>query len=102
MIQVADNATLYGVCLHTQEFVQRPPGMLGSASSLPRAPGRGSRFLITAPRCYCLLTRVPFFELHYDMLNRLVSIAFTCMKTLDVPISTHLLINGLIFVMFDL
>ncbi|KAJ0774799.1 hypothetical protein HanOQP8_Chr03g0115971 [Helianthus annuus] len=67
--QVADNATLYGVCLHTQEFVQRPPGMLGVASSLPRVPGHGSPFLITAPRCYCLLTRVPFFELHYDMLN---------------------------------
>ncbi|GKG62812.1 hypothetical protein Tco_0636543, partial [Tanacetum coccineum] len=29
---VADNATLYGVCLHTQEFVQRPPGMLHDAS----------------------------------------------------------------------
>lgn len=72
-LKVADDATLYGVCLHTQEFVHRPPGMLGSASSLPRAPGRGSRFLITAPRCYCLLTRVPFFELHYDMLNSIVA-----------------------------
>ncbi|PWA99821.1 DENN domain, uDENN domain protein [Artemisia annua] len=72
-LKVADNATLYGVCLHTQEFVQRPPGMLRDASSLPRAPGGGSRFLVTAPRCYCLLTRVPFFELHYQMLNRLVS-----------------------------
>ncbi|XP_071720630.1 uncharacterized protein [Rutidosis leptorrhynchoides] len=72
-LKVADNATLYGVCLHTQEFVHRPPGMLGAGSSLPRAPGRGSRFLITAPRCYCLLTRVPFFELHYDMLNSIVA-----------------------------
>nr|XP_043611448.1 uncharacterized protein LOC122583071 [Erigeron canadensis] len=72
-LKVADNATLYGVCLHTQEFVQRPPGMLGSASKAPRTPGRGSRFLITAPRCYCLLTRVPFFELHYQMLNSIVA-----------------------------
>ncbi|KAK9057407.1 hypothetical protein SSX86_022242 [Deinandra increscens subsp. villosa] len=71
-LKASYNATLYGVCLHTQEFVQRPPGMLGAASSLPRAPGRGSRFLVTAPRCYCLLTRVPFFELHYDMLNSIV------------------------------
>ncbi|KAJ0626964.1 putative cDENN domain, uDENN domain, tripartite DENN domain, DENN domain lobe protein [Helianthus annuus] len=70
-LKVADNATLYGVCLHTQEFVQRPPGMLGVASSLPR--GRGSRFLVTAPRCYCLLTRVPFFELHCEMLNSIVA-----------------------------
>ncbi|PWA69146.1 DENN domain, uDENN domain protein [Artemisia annua] len=56
-LKVADNATLYGVCLHTQEFVQRPPGMLRDASPLRRAPGGGSRFLVTAPRCYCLLTR---------------------------------------------
>ncbi|XP_072076948.1 leucine-rich repeat receptor protein kinase HPCA1-like [Arachis hypogaea] len=27
-----------------------------------------SRFLVSAPRCYCLLTRVPFFELHFEML----------------------------------
>ncbi|GJV91031.1 putative uDENN domain protein [Tanacetum coccineum] len=73
--QVADNATLYGVCLHTQEFVQRPPGMIRDASPLPRAPRKGSHFLVTAPRCYCLLTRVPFFELHYQMLNRLVIVA---------------------------
>ncbi|KAL8258999.1 hypothetical protein R6Q59_026952 [Mikania micrantha] len=72
-LKVADNATLYGVCLHTQEIVQRPPGMLGVASSLPRAPGRGSRFLVTAPRCYCLLSRVPFFDLHYEMLNSIVA-----------------------------
>ncbi|KAI3682632.1 hypothetical protein L1987_82739 [Smallanthus sonchifolius] len=72
-LKVADNATLYGVCLHTQEFVQRPPGMLGVASSLPRTPGRGSRFLVTAPRCYCLLTRVPFFDLHYEMLKSIVA-----------------------------
>ncbi|GJU10661.1 hypothetical protein Tco_1133057 [Tanacetum coccineum] len=38
-LKVADNATLYSVCLHTQEFVQRPPGMLHDASPLPRAPG---------------------------------------------------------------
>ncbi|KAL8250028.1 hypothetical protein R6Q59_033721 [Mikania micrantha] len=72
-LKVADNATLYGVCLHTSEFVQRPPGMLNVASSLPRAPGCGNRFLITAPRCYCLLTRVPFFELHYEILNGIVA-----------------------------
>ncbi|KAK1428447.1 hypothetical protein QVD17_17281 [Tagetes erecta] len=72
-LKVADNATLYGVCLHTQEFVQRPPGMLGVASSLSRAPSQGSRFLVTAPCCYCLLTRVPFFELHYEMLNSIVA-----------------------------
>ncbi|KAF3791931.1 DENN domain-containing protein [Nymphaea thermarum] len=70
--QVAGNATLYGVCLHVQEIVQRPPGILGALSPLAPSPARG-RFLVSAPRCYCLLTRVPFFELHYEMLNSIIA-----------------------------
>lgn len=70
-VQVADNATLYGVCLIVQEIVQRPPAILGPASPISQSPGGLGRFLVAAPRCYCILTRVPFFELHYEMLNRL-------------------------------
>ncbi|XP_061341496.1 uncharacterized protein LOC133287828 [Gastrolobium bilobum] len=66
--QAEDNATLYGVCLHVPEIVQRPPGILVSPPS-----GLCSRFLVSAPRCYCLLTRVPFFELHFEMLNSLIA-----------------------------
>jgi hypothetical protein len=73
--QVADNDTLYGVCLHVTEIVQRPPGILGSQSPLSQSTGRCCRFLVSAPRCYCVLTRVPFFELHYEMLNRLIIIS---------------------------
>ncbi|KAM7271491.1 hypothetical protein ACFE04_030705 [Oxalis oulophora] len=68
-LKVADNATLYGVCLHVREIVQRPPGILGTSSPLPQKAQGCSSFLVSAPRCYCLLTRVPFFELHYEMLN---------------------------------
>ena len=71
LAQAADNGTLYGVCLHVHEIVQRPPGILGLSSPPPNSSGLCSRFLVSAPRCYCLLTRVPFFELHYAMLNRL-------------------------------
>lgn len=68
--QVADNATLYGVCLHVSEIVQRPPAILGISSPLPHSSGGLCRFLVSAPRCYCLLSKFPFFELHYEMLNR--------------------------------
>ncbi|KAA8550691.1 hypothetical protein F0562_002375 [Nyssa sinensis] len=68
-LKVADNATLYGVCLHVQEIVQRPPAIFGGSSPLNQSSGLCSRFLVSAPRCYCVLTRVPFFELHYEMLN---------------------------------
>ncbi|KAJ4888873.1 DENN (AEX-3) domain-containing protein [Raphanus sativus] len=70
--KVADDATLYGVCLHVSEIVQRPPGVLSNASPL-HSSGGGSRFLVSAPRCYCLLTRVPFFELHFEMLNSMIA-----------------------------
>ncbi|XP_047335681.1 uncharacterized protein LOC124939224 [Impatiens glandulifera] len=73
-LKVANNATLYGVCLHVQEIVQRPPSLLGSSSPVSHPSGRLSRFLVSAPRCYCLLTSVPFFELHYQMLNSLVAL----------------------------
>lgn len=70
-LKVADNASLYGVCLLVPEIVQRSPGILGGSSPFCRPAA--SRFLISAPRCYCLLTRVPFFELHFEMLNSIVS-----------------------------
>ncbi|XP_059626112.1 uncharacterized protein LOC132269098 isoform X2 [Cornus florida] len=69
----ADNATLYGVCLHVQEIVQRSPANLSALSPLPQSSGGCSRFLVSAPRCYCVLTRVPFFELHYEMLNSIIA-----------------------------
>ncbi|KAF7120865.1 hypothetical protein RHSIM_Rhsim13G0040500 [Rhododendron simsii] len=72
-VQVADNATLYGVCLLVQEIVQRPPAILGPASPISQFSGGLARFLVSAPRCYCVLTRVPFFELHYEMLNSIVA-----------------------------
>ncbi|KQK23686.1 uncharacterized protein LOC100831773 isoform X1 [Brachypodium distachyon] len=72
-LKVSDNAPLYGVCLHVQEVVQRAPGILGAVSPLNPTSYKPSRFLVSAPRCYCLLTRVPFFELHYAMLNSIIA-----------------------------
>ncbi|KAG0458658.1 hypothetical protein HPP92_021786 [Vanilla planifolia] len=71
-LKVSDNSTLYGVCLHVQEIVQRAPGIL-SPISLLNTTCKTSRFLVAAPRCYCMLTRVPFFELHFEMLNSIIS-----------------------------
>ncbi|EER95503.2 hypothetical protein BDA96_01G539500 [Sorghum bicolor] len=72
-LKVSDNATLYGVCLHVQEIVQKAPGILGAVSPLNPNSYKPSRFLVSAPRCYCLLTKVPFFELHYEMLNSIIA-----------------------------
>ncbi|XP_031100056.1 uncharacterized protein LOC116004232 [Ipomoea triloba] len=71
--KVGDNATLYGVCLQVREIVQRPPAIYVNSSAPCQSPLGSSRFLVSAPRCYCVLTRVPFFELHYEMLNSLIA-----------------------------
>ncbi|RLN38599.1 hypothetical protein C2845_PM01G02930 [Panicum miliaceum] len=56
-----------------QEIVQKAPGILGAVSPLNPSSYKPSRFLVSAPRCYCLLTKVPFFELHYEMLNSIIA-----------------------------
>ncbi|KAM3373771.1 hypothetical protein P3S68_012485 [Capsicum galapagoense] len=72
-LKVADNATLYGVCLHVREIVQRPPAIYVSSSPLSQSSIGRSRFLVSAPRCYCFLTRFPLFELHYEVLNSVLA-----------------------------
>ncbi|KAG4139701.1 hypothetical protein ERO13_D07G209700v2 [Gossypium hirsutum] len=72
-LKVAGNATVYGVCLHVPELVQRQPGNLGGSSRLSSIAGSSRQYMVSAPRCYCLLTRVPFFELHYEMLNSIIA-----------------------------
>lgn len=72
-LKVADNAPLYGICVYVQEIVQRPPGILAMNSSTPDNFSSVSRFLVSAPRCYCILTKLPFFELHFEVLNSIIA-----------------------------
>ena len=60
--QAADNLPLYGVCCYMEEMVHRPPAILSDV--WPQCSTPLSRYLIAAPRCYCLLTHFPFFTLH--------------------------------------
>ncbi|KAK7411866.1 hypothetical protein VNO78_03309 [Psophocarpus tetragonolobus] len=70
-LQGADNSTLYGCCVLVEELVQKPSGLLSlvsdkhsTYSSLKR-----QRHILTTQRCYCILSRLPFFELHFGVLN---------------------------------
>lgn len=82
--QVADNTPLYGVCVFVPEIVQRAPAFFAMNTDLspPRSPP--GRFLVSAPRCYCLLTRLPYFDLHFEVLNRL--------RQVILPVIAHLLV----------
>ncbi|KAF6252579.1 hypothetical protein COO60DRAFT_515548 [Scenedesmus sp. NREL 46B-D3] len=63
MIKVADNFPLYGCCWYVHEMLHRPPYLARGRYRSCHAPFR--QCMIAAPRCYCLLSRYPFFELHF-------------------------------------
>lgn len=47
------------------------PGLgSGSEGRNGEGPGLPSRFLAVAPRCYCILSRLPFFQLHFQVLSQ--------------------------------
>eukprot|EP00250_Pteridium_aquilinum_P027228 c3447_g1_i1 orf=644-3112(+) len=74
-LKVADNATLYGVCVYVPEVVKQPPGIM-TMNSKPQSrgvPAPLSRFCLTTYRCYCLLTKLPFFDLHFEVLNSIIT-----------------------------
>uniref|UniRef100_A0A2P2LR17 Uncharacterized protein LOC105637951 n=1 Tax=Rhizophora mucronata TaxID=61149 RepID=A0A2P2LR17_RHIMU len=68
-LQVADNSTLYGCCVLVEEIVQKPSGLLSMISDKQSSYSSLSRYVLTTRRCYCILSRLPFFELHFGVLN---------------------------------
>ncbi|XP_078433160.1 DENN (AEX-3) domain-containing protein [Wolffia australiana] len=68
-LQVADNSTLYGSCVLVEEIVQKPPALLSTLSEEQTSISTLTRHIITAPRCYCILSRLPFFELHFGVIQ---------------------------------
>jgi hypothetical protein len=62
---------LYGVCCYMRELVHRPPALAG-APPPPAAPL--ARYTVAAPRCYCLLTHYPFFDLHFRVLDTVLGL----------------------------
>lgn len=69
-LQVADNSALYGCCVLVEEIVQRPSKLVSMLMNDKPVFPRRSRYVITTPRCYCILSRLPFFELHFGVLQR--------------------------------
>jgi hypothetical protein len=73
LLKVADGARpLYGVCALAAELVHRPPALGRTTTTPPPPPLR--RYLVAAPRCYCLLSHHPFFELHFRVLQALLGL----------------------------
>lgn len=63
---------LYGVCCYARELLHRPPAL--ARDTFPGATAPLARYMVTAPRCYCLLTRYPFFSLHFSVLHTILGL----------------------------
>ncbi|XP_065849446.1 uncharacterized protein [Euphorbia lathyris] len=68
-LQVADDSTLYGCCVLVDEIVQKPSGLLSMISDKRSSSSSLSRYVLTTRRCYCILSRLPCFDLHFGVLN---------------------------------
>ncbi|XP_049346750.1 uncharacterized protein LOC125811288 [Solanum verrucosum] len=68
-LQVADNSTLYGCCVLVEEMVQKPSGLLSMISDGQHTSLGICRQILTTRRCYCILSRLPFFDLHFGVLH---------------------------------
>jgi hypothetical protein len=77
------DAVLYGVCVHAEELLDELPSLIAAEGERPRlragsvrSSGAGSGAAapaLCAPRCYCLVSRFPFFKLHFAFLYSLVA-----------------------------
>ncbi|KAI3789985.1 hypothetical protein L2E82_02794 [Cichorium intybus] len=68
-LQGADDSTLYGCCVLVDELVQQPSRLISIMGDGQLSTPPLSRHVLTTRRCYCILTRLPFFELHFGVLN---------------------------------
>lgn len=68
-LQGADDSTLYGCCVLVDELVQQPSRLISIMGDGHFSTPPLSRHVLTTRRCYCILTRLPFFELHFGVLN---------------------------------
>ncbi|TKY54425.1 DENN domain-containing protein 5B [Spatholobus suberectus] len=68
-LQGADNSTLYGCCVLVEDLVQKPSGLLSLISDKQPSYSSLRRHILTTQRCYCILSRLPAFELHFGVLN---------------------------------
>lgn len=61
---------LFGVCFYRKEFLHRIPVLMREDTHNDNIPGEN---IVASNRCYCLLSRVPMFDHHFEVLRRILS-----------------------------
>ncbi len=64
----------YGICVYKDELVEDAPALYGAAET--HSNTRTHR--PSAPRCYCLLSKFPYFTVHLNVLYTLLGMVFFC------------------------
>ncbi|KAF3790079.1 Copia protein [Nymphaea thermarum] len=72
--EVADDSTLYGCCVLVEEIVQKPSGLIALGLDENSSLSSLGHRILTTPRCYCILSRLPFFDLHFGVLKRVCEV----------------------------
>ncbi|KAL2945175.1 DENN domain-containing protein 4C [Bienertia sinuspersici] len=67
--QGADNSTLYGCCILMEELMEKPSRLISLISDSQPVSSCLGRYIFTTKRCYCILSRLPFFEMHFGVLK---------------------------------
>lgn len=62
---------LYGICVSQLELIDKLPNFVKQPKDTQIRPSSSSDYF--APRVYCLLTRFPFFRLHFGVLYSLLA-----------------------------
>jgi hypothetical protein len=84
---------LYGICCYAKELVHRPPAL--ARDTFPQSNESLARYMVTAPRCYCLLTRYPFFDLHFRVLHTVLGLErLDRMSTFAGEVALGLVVTG--------
>ena len=88
-VQTSDNTPMYGVCVYVTEVLKQTPPMIQhlrtrangaapteiEASSLANNKSPVSlknRYIQVAPRCYCMLSKLPLFQTHFEVLSHIL------------------------------
>eukprot|EP01023_Acetabularia_acetabulum_P050128 TRINITY_DN53923_c0_g1_i1.p3 TRINITY_DN53923_c0_g1~~TRINITY_DN53923_c0_g1_i1.p3 ORF type:complete len:101 (+),score=24.69 TRINITY_DN53923_c0_g1_i1:128-430(+) len=72
MFQSGDDLPVYGICCYAEEMLHRPPPLAKGA--FPECTAPVSRYRLTAPRCYCIISKYAFFEWHFKILGMVMSV----------------------------
>jgi len=68
----------YGICVHREELLESPPCFMNTILVPPY-------FHATTMRCYCVITKFPFFRLYFDFIFQILAVEKLTRLTTSSP-----------------